>query len=233
MASNATSQHDAVGSPAATQQRRSRRRPDAFALTVLAISAAVAVIGALGYRRQSAAELDACVAPFSALSTDARWRSSGSDGAPSWLLAGGSDDGNRARLPDLGNARYEASLQSPTFHVPARGADIEFTQRRDYSWANTMGVLEISIGDGPFEDIAASGATFASGAYDAQSPAANPLGFRDAWSAAPGFDTRTRLRLPAASNDRLVRLRFRLGSSGTGDALPGWTIDGIRCVIEE
>jgi len=134
---------------------------------------------------------------------------------------------------DSGSTRYEASLSSPSFLVPAHGADVEFHQRRAYSWANTMGVLEVAIDGGPFEDIAAAGGTFSVGAYDGRSLPGNPLGFRAAWAAAPDTDILTRFTLPHAADGKPVRLRFRIGSAGTGDALPGWSLFDIHCLLGE
>jgi hypothetical protein len=224
-------------SPAHAAISRPRRsaaamRRDALSITLLAASVALAIAASVGHQGRSTAELGACVPAFAGTPGEDGWQGSGSAAAPAWLFSDG-DHGNEARLPDPGNVRYEAVLSSSTFHVPARGADLEFRQRRAFSWANTVGVLEIAIGDRPFEDIAVAGATFESGAYDGRSLAANPLGFRAGWAAAPDIDTLTRITLPATASDRLVRLRFRAGSAGTGDALPGWGIYDIRCVLAE
>jgi hypothetical protein len=209
---------------------RSLRR-DTWSMIVIGVMAAIGVAGSIVHARRSAAELGACIPQFG--SGDV-WEGANLAGGPGWVLSSaGASGGGRAQVADSGSARYEASLSSPSFIVPAHGADIEFHQRRAYSWANTMGVIEVAIDDGPFEDIAAAGGTFSAGAYDGRSLAGNPLGFRSAWGAAPDTDTLTRFTLPPAANGKPVRLRFRIGSAGTGDALPGWSLDDIHCLLDE
>ncbi|HET6546309.1 MAG TPA: hypothetical protein VFG55_06130 [Rhodanobacteraceae bacterium] len=159
------------------------------------------------------------------------WHSSGTADAAAWrTLADGSDTPpNAVRLADHGARRYEAALLGPRFTVPAQGAILSFRQRRAYSWANTVGVLEIAIADGHFVDILAAGGEFLSGTYDGRSFASNPLGYRRGWLASSGGYTETRIRLPHAAAGKSVQLRFRAGSAGTGDDSPGWYLDSIVC----
>jgi hypothetical protein len=214
-----------------------RRRPlsvrrDTLPTLTIAVMVAIGVAAAIAHIRQTEAELGACVPQFVAGRAGGGWESVNTDGAPNWVLSpAGAGDIGRAQLPDAGTLRYEASLLSPIFAVPARGADLEFHQRRTYSWANTVGVLEVAIDGGPFEDIVAAGGTFRAGAYDGRSLAGNPLGFRWAWAAAPELYTLTRVSLPSAANGKSARLRFRMGSAGTGDVLPGWSLDNIHCTF--
>jgi hypothetical protein len=207
-------------------------RRDTLPTLAIAVMAAIGVAAAIAHIRHTEADLGGCVPQFGIERAAGVWESVNPDGAPNWVLSPtGARDIGRAQLPDTGTVRYEASLMSPTFVVPARGADLEFHQRRAYSWANTVGVLEVAIDGGPFLDIAAAGGTFSAGAYDGRSLAGNPLGFRSAWAAAPDLYTLTRVSLPSAANGKSARLRFRIGSAGTGDALPGWSLDNIHCAF--
>jgi len=224
-----------AGSVNAGRQRslRSLRR-DTLSMIVIGIMAAIGVAGTIMHARRNAAELGACITQFNAERSGGVWESANPGDGPNWILpSAGARGSGRAQVPDSGSTRYEASLSSPSFLVPALGAEVEFHQRRAYSWANTMGVLEVAIDGGPFEDIAAAGGTFSVGAYDGRSLPGNPLGFRAAWAAAPDTDTVTRFRLPQAANGKPVRLRFRIGSAGTGDALPGWSLSDIHCLLDE
>lgn len=159
------------------------------------------------------------------------WHGTASTARETWsTLADGADSGpNAAHLADHGAYRYEAALLGPPFTVPAQGAILSFRQRRAYSWANTVGVLEIAIAGQAFTDIVAAGGGFIDGAYDGRSFASNPLGPRRAWLAKADGYAETRVRLPAAANGKTVQLRFRAGSAGTGDDSPGWYLDSIAC----
>ncbi len=162
--------------------------------------------------------------------SDNRWQPATAAGGPTWSLASASAaDMSAARVEDFGTKRYEATLTSPPFSVPANGLSLEFQQRRAYSWANTVGVLEIAVDVGPFIDIIDAGGSFLAGAYDGRSLLGNPLGFRNAWAAQPDTDLTTRVKLPDSAKGKHARLRFRIGSAGTGDVLPGWSLGALRC----
>jgi hypothetical protein len=229
---------DASALDASADERLARQRNapswrrNGWTLAALLVSAVIAAMASLLHARWSAAELGACVPPFG-LERDGGWESDNAGDGPRWALGGDATTVNRAQVADPGTRRYESALLSPGFSVPARGAGLQFQQRRAYSWANTMGVLEIAIDGGAFVDIASAGGTFMAGGYDSRSLPGNPLGFRAAWAAAPNDDTLTRISLPPAANGKSVRLRFRLGSAGTGDVLPGWSLGDIRCTFGE
>ncbi len=159
------------------------------------------------------------------------WRNAGAADVEGWSTTAADSDSppNAVHLADHGVRRYEAALLSPVFRVPAQGAIVRFRQRRAYSWANTVGVLEISIADRGFVDIGAAGGEFLEGAYDGRSFASNPLGPRRAWLAKSDGYTETRIRLPDAARGEPAQLRFRAGSTGTGDDSPGWYLDSIAC----
>lgn len=153
----------------------------------------------------------------------ASWHSDGSTQAPRWALRGGGD----AQIEDSGNTVFAASLTSPAFALPAQGLALRWQQRTQLSWANSAGVLEIQLDGGVWIDFSAAGGHFLAGGYDSRAFAGNPLGARPAWGGDRiRFETRAELPAQTAAT---ARLRFRFGSSGTGDAGPGWQIGGLAC----
>lgn len=205
--------------------------PRGYARAALYAAALGGIAAWAWHLRPANAQFGACVAQFGSVETG-DWHNAGASDAPRWVLQAGSGGQQAAHIVDAGTQRYDAALSSPSFVVPQRGALIEFTQHRAYSWANTVGVLEIAVGDGAFADVVVAGGRFLAGGYDGRSLPANPLGSRPAWAAAPDADTLTRVMLPPSANGKAVRLRFRIGSAGTGDSLPGWYLDDIHCARE-
>lgn len=161
--------------------------------------------------------IDGCVA------LDA-WRDTGVAGAPRWNLGRAAE----ARISDEGDRVFDASLVSPVFTVPRGGLELRWEQRRQFSWASSAGVLEIAVDGGPWRDFTAAGGRFLAGGYDSHAFAGNPLGARAAWGG-DAADGETRAALPAAAGGHQAQLRFRLGSSGTGDTRAGWQLSGFRC----
>lgn len=205
--------------------------PRGYARRVLYVAIAGGILASAWHLRPASAQFGACVAQFGS-NEPGDWRDAGASEAPRWMLQTGSHGTQTAHIVDAGTQRYDAALSSPSFVVPQRGALIEFTQHRAYSWANTVGVLEIAVDGGAFDDVVAAGGRFLAGGYDGRSLPANPIGSRPAWAAAPDADTLTRVVLPPSANGKAVRLRFRIGSAGTGDSLPGWYLDDIHCARE-
>lgn len=176
-----------------------------------------ALLAALLAPGAAAAATDGCVA------LDA-WRDGSVAGAPRWNLGRRAE----ARVADEGDRVFDAALVSPVFAVPRRGLALRWEQRRQFSWASSAGVLEIAVDGGPWRDFTAAGGRFLAGGYDSRAFAGNPLGARTAWGGdVPAVETRA--ELPAEAGGRRARLRFRLGSSGTGDARAGWQLSGFRC----
>ena len=120
-------------------------------------------------------------------------------------------------------------LESP--RVPIQSASAVLTFRNSYDLENGFdgGVLEISIGGGPFADILAAGGGFVSNGYNATIPGSfgNPLGGRVAWSGNSGGYLTTVVNLPASAAGQNVVLRWRMGSDDTGRSV-GWRLDNIR-----
>lgn len=194
-----------------------------------AFGIAIAVFASTWYLRRAEADFGTCVPQFGAAGIDA-WKGEG-PGHPEWSFDTTGPDGHPhgAHIADPGSLRYDAALVSSAFVVPKQVAWIEFSQRRAYSWANTVAVLEIAIEGNDFIDITDAGGKFLSGGYDGRSLQGNPLGSRAAWSASPDDETITRVALPPTLDGKPIRLRFRVGSAGTGDLLQGWSIGGIHC----
>lgn len=154
----------------------------------------------------------------------ARWHDPAAVAAPRWATL--PDD--TVRINDDGDRVFDASLTSPPFVPPREGLKLRWQQRLQASWANSAGVLEVQFDDSPWRDFTAAGGRFLSGGYDSRAFAGNPLGDRPAWG---GDRSTAEIRaelLPGAAVTTL-RLRFRFGSSGTGDARPGWQIGGFSC----
>jgi len=155
----------------------------------------------------------------------AAWSANASDEAPEWLL---DSAGDSARVADAGFLRFESSLTSPAFQVPHDGFTLAFDQVLELSWANTVAVFELRIGEGEWIDFLAAGGRFVSGGYNVDAFQANPLGARKAWGGlARRLDTRA--VIPAQAAGQSIELRFRIGSSGTGDARPGWELNHLHC----
>lgn len=184
----------------------------AFVLAALALATAAA-----------AAQPDGCAAlsTLSLTGEAAGWRAHGA--APAWRA-----DGGAFEIADDGARTYDASLVSPAFAVPAGHREIAIAHRVDFSWASTAAVLDVSIDGAPWRDLVAAGGAFEAGGYDATSYRSNPIGERAAWG---GQDValETRAVLPAAAEGKQARLRFRVGSGGTGDARSGWRIGSVAC----
>lgn len=90
------------------------------------------------------------------------------------------------------------------------------------------GVLEISAGGGPFQDILAAGGSFQQNGYNGILGAGinNPLSGRAAWTGSSNGYVTTVVRFPPADSGRIVRLRWRFGADdNTG--VTGWNIDSI------
>lgn len=137
-------------------------------------------------------------------------------------------DASGVRFVDAGDRAFDLRLTSPDFDLPRDGLRIAFAQQLRVSWANTNGVLEIAHAGGEWVDFVAAGGRFTRGGYNVQSYAGNPLGSRPAWGG-NRQDLQTEAELPASAASGPIRLRFRLGSAGTGDAQPGWAISTLAC----
>ncbi len=119
-------------------------------------------------------------------------------------------------------------LDTPALTISGPSAEVSF--RNNFALQSTFdgGVLELSIGGGPFQDILAAGGAFTAGGYNGviNSNFANPLAGRQAWTGNSGGYILTRALLPPSAVGQTVILRFRMGSD-TAVSSTGWRIDDV------
>jgi hypothetical protein len=130
-------------------------------------------------------------------------------------------------------------LVSPIFQITTTEAVLSF--QNWYELETTFlrnrlfdgAVLEIRIGDGPWQDILAAGGSFISGGYDGAIDACCqiPLAGRHGWSGWSGIDRpaqfeTTSFKLPAIGAGQKVQLRWRVGTD-LGTFREGQYIDDV------
>ncbi len=141
--------------------------------------------------------------------------------------------------PDLNQVGVN-EMVTPVFRVNTANARLSF--QNWYELETTFlrnrlydgSVLEIKIGNAPWQDIIDAGGTFESGGYDGiiDSCCSNPLAGHMGWSGRSGpnqtseFIT-TAVRLPAAAAGQLVQLRWRIGTD-VGTFREGQYIDDLE-----
>lgn len=126
------------------------------------------------------------------------------------------------------NCISDERLDSPAFPITSAAATLSFRQNRNLENGFDGGVLEASINGGAFQDILATGATFAVGGYNGTISVnfGSPIAGRMAWTGnSAGFVTTT-VNLPASANGQSWVFRFRRGSDSSVSG-QGWRIDTI------
>jgi Carboxypeptidase regulatory-like domain len=130
--------------------------------------------------------------------------------------------------PNGAGAGWVNEIVTPSFPVTSPTAALRFRHNYDLEDTYDGGVLEISIGGGPFQDILAAGGVFVSGGYTDIIDAgfASPIAGRQAWSGNSGGFVTTEITLPAAAAGQNMQLKWRCGvdSSVAGS---GWYVDSI------
>ena len=172
---------------------------------------------------------DGVVAP----ALPAGWTTATSGGPlPAWVTSVTSVDSPPNAFystdPDGLGAGWINEIVAPSFPVTSASSTLRF--RNSFALEDTYdgGVLEISIGGGPFQDILAAGGAFISGGYtDTISGSfGSPIAGRQAWSGSSGGFLTTEVTLPAAAAGQSVQLKWRcavdVSVSGTG-----WYVDTI------
>jgi hypothetical protein len=164
----------------------------------------------------------------------AGWASTASGSEIAWVTASGASDTapNAAYVPDVSTVGL-SELLSPAF-VVAEAAQLSFRSNYNLeaptsgSTGYDGGVLEISIGGGPFTDILSAGGSFVSGGYThtISMRYSNPLMGRQAWSGNSGGYVTTVVNLPASAAGQSVQLKWRCGTDNSVSAA-GWYIDSI------
>ena len=116
-------------------------------------------------------------------------------------------------------------LDSPAFAIVSAAATLTF--RNNLIWNRfDGGVLEASRNGGAFQDILATGATFATGGYNGTISVnfGSPIAGRQAWTGnSAGFITTT-VNLPASANGQSWVFRWRRGTDSSVSG-QGWRID--------
>lgn len=163
------------------------------------------------------------------------------------VSAARSQSGPKSMFSPDPNQVGENELRTPVFLVGTANArlsfhhwyDLETTFLRNRLYDGS--VLEIRMGEGPWQDILAAGGSFESGGYDGtiDSCCQNPLAGRSGWSGRSGIDQTPQwvaasVRLPASAAGQFVQLRFRVGTDiggfREGEYLDDVTVtDGYVC----
>lgn len=125
----------------------------------------------------------------------------------------------------------DAVLTSSPFNIIVTNALVSFRQRYDFEDGFDGGVLEISLGAGPFLDVLSIGGVFLAGSYTEtiSTNYGNTLGGRQAWSGTTAAFLTTTVRLPVSAAGRSVRLRWRAGTDD-GNGKTGWRVDSLSVI---
>lgn len=119
-------------------------------------------------------------------------------------------------------------LVSRSYLITSASAELTFRRRHELETNWDGMVLEISITGGSFIDIISAGGSFVTGGYNnTLISSLNPIGGRPAWSGSTSSAyVTTTVNLPAAANGKIVVLRWRRGTDGSG-ATTGAFIDNV------
>ncbi|HWP43748.1 MAG TPA: HYR domain-containing protein, partial [Blastocatellia bacterium] len=120
-------------------------------------------------------------------------------------------------------------LDTPAIPITSTSAQLSF--RNNFNLEDTFdgGVLEISIGGGPFQDIIDAGGSFVTGGYTdvIDDGFGSPIAGRMAWSGNSGGYIDTVVNLPAAAAGQNIVLRFRRATDSSVSA-QFWRIDTVK-----
>jgi len=154
-----------------------------------------------------------------------------------WASTNGFSDTspNSVFAPDA-TAAGETVLISPGIPIISPSAQVTFRQNYNLAMHTTSrthyydgGVLEISIGGGPFTELVAAGGSFVSGGYNCTltGGTGNPLGSSQAWGGNSGGWLTTVAKFPAAAAGQTIQLRWDLGTGLNTSIGVGWFIDSL------
>ncbi len=151
---------------------------------------------------------------------------------PNMAILGGEDDFSAGAptntsvfVPDLPGVG-QSFLTSPPFQVATTQAQLYFREAFVVSNAFDGGILEISIGGQPFQEITQAGGSFVKDGYNMTLADNNPLGPRPGWSGNSGGWLPVIINLPPTAAGQTVQLRWHFaGSRGliNGD----WFMDSV------
>jgi hypothetical protein len=133
---------------------------------------------------------------------------------------------NAAFSPDLGFTS-DIQLTSPSFPVATPGAQVSFRHAYSTEASFDGGVLEISVGGGPFQDILDAGGSFVTNGYTGFIYTGQP-----AWGGTsigyPAFIPTVAILPPSAAGQNVqLRWRFISDSSVSG---AGWHMDTVSVI---
>jgi uncharacterized repeat protein (TIGR01451 family) len=157
------------------------------------------------------------------------WTTVHSGAEPGWVTSKTSHD----TPPNAAFAKENASagltqLISPAISVNLPTAQLEFRQSFNTDTGFDGGILAISIGGGPYQDILAAGGSFATNGYTATlgNASGNPIGGMQAWTGNSGGFITTIVNLPPGAAGQTIRLNWQFG---TDDAFSGngWYVDTV------
>ncbi len=168
------------------------------------------------------------------------WSSSASGAQSVWVTTTTlSDTGPNAVFSPDPAATGENELLSEPILLPVSSAQLSFRHSYDLEAGSgptgyDVGVLELSIGGGPFNDIEAAGGSFLNGGYThvTSSSYGNPLAGRSAWSGNSGGFIQTLVNLPASAAGQTVQFRWRCASDSSVGG-NGWHVDTVRVITRQ
>ena len=123
-------------------------------------------------------------------------------------------------------------LISPAILLPVAATRLSFRQTRSFESTFDGGVLEVSVGGGPYVDVTSPsiGGVFTSNGYNAtiSSSFGSPISGRRAWSGTQTTYVTTSLDLPSGLGGQSVQFRWRAAwDDAVVNANPNWRIDGV------
>jgi hypothetical protein len=154
--------------------------------------------------------------------------------SPGWITVANAFSSPNAAFTDDTFSPTDKSLETPPFHIFVANGQVTFQHKFDLEFnapaeAYDGVALEIAYDNEAFVDIIAAGGSFASGGYNGTTPSTfgNPLAGRSVWSGtSPGYQGVV-VNLPAAANDRTIRLRWRMGTDNS-EGFTGYWLDDIH-----
>jgi hypothetical protein len=125
----------------------------------------------------------------------------------------------------------DRQLVSPAIAITTPTSLVSFRHWFDLEDGFDGGILEISVGGGPFLDILAAGGSFVSGGYNGTIDFnyGNPLAGSAAWTGTSGGFQAVVANLPPAVAGQSIRLRWRLGSDSSNGGT-GWFVDTVSII---
>ncbi|HMQ02615.1 MAG TPA: M36 family metallopeptidase [Pyrinomonadaceae bacterium] len=166
----------------------------------------------------------------------ASWTTSTANAGIPWVTSStASDSSPNAAFAASASSTGSTELVSPPVSVNSSASTVTFRNRFNMEAGFDGGVLEISLNNGPFQDILAAGGHFVENGYNGTiNPNTNsPIAGRQSWTGnsiniaghSNGFVSTT-AQLPAPANGQSVRFRWRQGTDASV-AATGWFIDSV------